>query len=90
MRSGAAWLKGLWGRKARDVATAYRERLDPGGVHSRLVLADLAQLCNATQSTIVAGDPQGTAFNEGKRAVWLHIQDMVRLSPDEIPEPERE
>lgn len=88
MRSAAAWLQGLWGRRAHDVATAYRERLDPHGVHSRLVLADLAQICHATQSTIVPGDPQGTAFNEGKRAVWLHVQDVLRLSPDDIPEVE--
>ena len=90
MRSAAAWLQSLWGGKARDVAMAYRERLDPAGVHSRLVLADLATLCHATQSTIVPGDPQGTAFNEGKRQVWLHVQDMLRLAPDDIPEVERE
>ena len=88
MRSAAAWLARLWGWRAADVAAAYRQQLDPDGTRSRLVLADLAQVCMAGETSVVPGDPQGTAFNEGKRAIWLHIQSMLRLDPSEIPNPE--
>lgn len=86
MRSAAAWLVRLWRDRAGDVAAAYRERLDPDGPRARLVLADLAALCGAGETSVVPGDPQGTAFNEGKRAVWLHLQDMLALAPDRLTE----
>lgn len=41
------------------------------------VLKDLATFCFAQQSTFVVGQAQQTAFNEGKRAVWLHIYDKL-------------
>ncbi len=51
---------------------AFRNRPD--------LLADLARLCNADAETYVPGDPHATAFNEGRRAVWLHIQRMLSLT----------
>ena len=77
----ARWLRALWGGRARRVAAAYRASL--GGAPD--VLADLARLCHAMHPTIVPGDPLGTAFNEGKRAVWLHVAEMLALSPDDFP-----
>lgn len=90
MRSAAAWLARLWRGRASDVAAAYRQQLDPDGPRARLVLADLAALCGAGETSVVPGDPQGTAFNEGKRAVWLHVASMLRLDPGDIPNPEDE
>ena len=86
MRAGAGWLQRLWGRRAPAVAAAYRESLG----RSPEVLADLARLCHATHSTIVPGDPHGTAFNEGKRAVWLHIADLLALGPEDFHPPVQE
>ena len=86
MLSGAVWLRRMWTGQAGDVAAAYRERLGPEDAAARLVLADLARLCCAADSSVVPGDPQGTAFNEGKRAVWLHLQDMLALAPDRLTE----
>ncbi len=86
MLSGPSWLSRTWAREAADVAAAYRQRLAPDDAAARLVLADLAQICCATQSSVVPGDPHGTAFNEGKRAVWLHLQDMLALQPERLSE----
>jgi hypothetical protein len=78
---GARWLARLWGGRSRRVAAAYRESLG----RAPDVLADLARLCHAQHPTIVPGDPLGTAFNEGKRAVWLHIAELLALRPDDLP-----
>ena len=42
------------------------------------VLADLEARCNWRTSSYVAGDANATAFEEGKRAVLLHIHNMLR------------
>lgn len=41
------------------------------------VLADLESRCNWRISSYVAGDANATAFEEGKRAVLLHIHNML-------------
>ena len=42
------------------------------------VLEDLELRCNWRASSYVAGDANATAFEEGKRAVLLHIHNMLR------------
>jgi len=42
------------------------------------VLGDLEARCNWRTSSYVAGDANATAFEEGKRAVLLHIHNMLR------------
>ena len=41
------------------------------------VLKDLEARCNWRVSSYVAGDANATAFEEGKRAVLLHIHNML-------------
>lgn len=41
------------------------------------VLQDLEKRCNMHSSSYVAGDANATAFEEGKRAVILHIHNML-------------
>lgn len=41
------------------------------------VLEDLEKRCNMRSSSYVAGDANATAFEEGKRAVILHIHNML-------------
>tara|TARA_R100000278_G_scaffold107438_1_gene84218 strand:+ start:606 stop:839 length:234 start_codon:yes stop_codon:yes gene_type:complete len=41
------------------------------------VLQDLEARCNWRTSSYVAGDANATAFEEGKRAVLLHIFNMM-------------
>ena len=79
--AAAGWLVRLWAGEAPAVARAYRHCLDPARSDARRVLADLARLCMAGETSVVPGDPQGTAFNEGKRAVWLHLQGLLDLDP---------
>jgi hypothetical protein len=52
--------------------TAFKEE---GG---KKVLADLEARCNYRASSYVAGDANATAFEEGKRAVILHIHNMMK------------
>ena len=42
------------------------------------VLEDLEKRCNMRSSSYVAGDANATAFEEGKRAVILHIHNMLQ------------
>ena len=42
------------------------------------VLTDLEARCNYKALSYVAGDANATAFEEGKRAVILHIYNMMR------------
>lgn len=47
------------------------------------VLADLAKFCRANQSTFHP-DPRAHAVAEGRREVWLRIQQHLRLTDDEL------
>lgn len=61
---------------------AYRQMLrQPAG---QLILADLAEFCHATGTSVVKGDEFMTHFNEGKRAVWNRIQHRLHLTDDEL------
>ncbi len=76
-----SWLR-PWAerRQAATLVSAYRQAF-AGRAH---VLADLAALCHAQAETYVRGDPHETAFNEGRRAVWLHIQRMLDLTDRDL------
>jgi len=51
---------------------------DVFGEHAgKQVLGDLEARCNWRVSSYVAGDANATAFEEGKRAVILHIYNMI-------------
>lgn len=47
------------------------------------VLADLAKFCRANESTFHS-DPRVHAVLEGRREVWLRIQQHLNLTPDEL------
>jgi hypothetical protein len=58
-------------------------RLVFGSESGRQVLADLAKFCRAHRSTFHT-DPRVHAALEGRREVWLRIQDHLQLTDDEI------
>jgi hypothetical protein len=60
---------------------AYRAVFD--GPVGRLVLADLALFCRATASTFHA-DPRAAAQLDGRREVFLRIQEHIQISDDEL------
>ena len=45
--------------------------------NGKKVLNDLANRCHAMSTTFVSGDANASAFEEGKRAVFLHINNMI-------------
>lgn len=53
------------------------------GVASEIVLADLARFCRAHEST-AHPDPYAAARLDGRREVWLRIQQHLNLSPDQL------
>jgi hypothetical protein len=83
-RPTLAWLARQFGRRGGAVATAYRQALSPASPRGRLILADLARLCGAGRTSFVPGDALETAFNEGKRAVFLHLTAVLSLSAGEV------
>lgn len=61
------------------LSLAYRAALDPREPHARAVLADLAEVCHVGSTSHVPGDPHGSAFREGKRAVFLYLAGRLGL-----------
>ena len=47
------------------------------------VLKDLAKFCRAN-STTMHPDPRMHALAEGRREVWLHVQQQLQLTEDEL------
>lgn len=67
----------------RDRATAYVQTFNKESIHSRAVLKDLSQFCRANETTFHP-DERVQAALEGRREVWLRIQNHLNLTPDEI------
>lgn len=87
MKAGVQWLLRLFGpRRAEGVATAYRRALGPNSLDGQLILADLAHYCRLAQSSFVPGDPGQTAFNEGARDVFLHVAELIGITPRDFPQ----
>lgn len=47
-------------------------------------LSDLAKFCRANETCVVPDDPTRTAVLEGRREVWLRIQNHLGLSPEDL------
>ena len=50
---------------------------------AKIVLADLAKFCRAYESC-VQPDERMTTLLEGRREVWLRLQEHLQLSEDEL------
>ena len=48
------------------------------------VLIDLASFCRAAETCAVPGNHDGTLLLEGRREVWLRIQQHLNLMPEEL------
>lgn len=68
----------LSGRKG-----AYCRALAPENVDARTVLADLADFCRAHASTAHT-DPHVSARLDGRREVWLRIQQHLNLDSEQL------
>lgn len=54
------------------------------GDMGRVVMNDLKEWCHVDKTSLVPNSPDVTAFNEGKRFIFLRICQMARLDLDKI------
>lgn len=64
-------------------ARRHAYRMTFKGPYSENVLKDLARFCRAHESTFHT-DPRAHAVAEGRREVWLRIQNHLKLTPDQL------
>ena len=69
----------------RGRAYAYRQVFSKDSVQAKAVLKDLAKFCRAHESSYHP-DARVHAAMEGRREVWLRIQEYLKLEADEIYE----
>jgi hypothetical protein len=55
-----------------------------GGAHGQAVLDDLTPFCRARETCVVPGDRDRTFVLEGRREVFLRIEDYLNLTPEEL------
>jgi hypothetical protein len=67
----------------RQRRLAYLRTLDVKKPDAQMVLEDLAKFCRAHESTFHA-DPRMHAVLEGRREVWLRIQQHLELSDETL------
>lgn len=48
------------------------------------VMQDLAIFCRANESCVIPGDRDRTLLLEGRREVWLRIQQHLNLQPEQL------
>lgn len=65
-------------------STAYRLAFNDEQPADRKVQEDLARFCRANETCVVPGDPVATAILEGRREVWLRIQQHKNLTPEQL------
>ena len=73
-----------------DLRTLFRRRrlaynlvFNKDNRYTKEVLADLAKFCRAHTSTF-SNDPRVQSNLDGRREVWLRIQESLQLSEEEI------
>lgn len=64
-------------------AYAYQRVFDKENKFTNTVLKDLALFCRAHESTFHKDDRMHAAL-EGRREVWIRIQEYLQLTPDQI------
>lgn len=54
------------------------------GEMGKIVMKDLKDFCHVEMPVLVPGQPDATAFNDGKRFVYLRICKMAKIDLDKI------
>lgn len=62
---------------------AFQQVFNPNSVYAQRVIRDLAKFCRANATTFHQ-DARMHAVLEGRREVWLRIEQHLRLTPDEL------
>lgn len=67
-----------------DRAKAYLLTFSVSQPENVYVLEDLARFCRANESCVIPGDRDRTLILEGRREVWLRIQQHLHLTPEQL------
>lgn len=67
----------------RNRKKAYQIVFAPSSAHGQEVLSDLARFCRAYETCFDA-DPRKHAVLEGRREVWLRVQNHLHLTPEQL------
>ena len=74
-------------KKAKDFLfgrrLSYLQTFDSRNQAAQVVLKDLAKFCRANQTTFLP-DSRAHAMLEGRREVWLRIQQHLNLTPEQL------
>lgn len=62
---------------------AYNQVFDPQNIFTGKVLKDLAKFCRAHETSFHP-DPRVHAIMEGRREVWLRIQQQLQLTDEQL------
>lgn len=63
--------------------TAYQFTFEENNRYSNAVLKDLAKFCRAADTTFHEND-RASAVLQGRREVWLRVQEYLNLTPEEL------
>ena len=64
--------------------SAYRMTFRDDVPSDVFVQKDLARFCRANETCVVPGDEHATWILEGRREVWLRIQQHKNLTPEQL------
>lgn len=70
-------------RTKAQMISYYKQVFEQSGFAGQYVLADLCRHGFIDQNTYVPGDARASDFNEGRRAMALHILNTLSLIPSE-------
>jgi len=62
-------------KRIEQITQSYKQIFD--SENGKKVLQDLANRCSYNNTTFVEGDSHATAFEEGKRSVFLFIKQLT-------------
>lgn len=68
----------------RGLKTAYQLTFPKHSPAQQMVLADLARFCRATESCVVPGNHDKTLILEGRREVWLRLNEYLNLTVEDL------
>lgn len=69
-------------RFLRDRKKAYQLTFQLNQPSNVIVMEDLAKFCRAAETCVVPGDRDKSLVLEGRREVWLRIQQHLQLQPE--------
>lgn len=67
-----------------ELSQAFGHFLNPKNPHAFSVIKELVRFCRADSTCVVPKSNQMTNVLEGRREVWLYINDLATKTPQEL------